>query len=349
MVKQFDTLAHLYTDLTPVKSERVRALLETSRENAFLSEQLFTLRYYQLNLKPEDLQLKKDAWLQARDFFKELEFKSLLKDFPEEPTSPEEKKTALSELYTFITVTTQEQLQELCHKITDAGACALDTETNSLSALQSELMGISVCVAEGTAYYIPVGHTTGEEQLDKKFVLDTLKPILENKSIKKYLHHAKYDFHVLAHAGIVVEGLAFDTLIAASLVTQDWQRIGLKYLSDYYFKESMLFFGDVVKKNGYKTFAQVPHRLATDYAAADAHQTFKLVPVLQKALTDYEQEDLYYTLELPLVSVLIAMEQEGIILDPAILNKLDIRVTEELIKVDRTLKGIIGEKFQILI
>ena len=113
-------------------------------------------------------------------------------------------------------------------------------------------------------------------------VFQFLKPFLEDPAIKKYLHHAKFDALMLSHAGIDFKGIAFDTMIAASLIVGDGQRIGLKYLSDYYLQEPMFTFGDMVKKNKYKDFSYVPLALATEYAAADAHQTMKFVPLFQK-------------------------------------------------------------------
>ena len=79
------------------------------------------------------------------------------------------------------------------------------------------------------------------------------------------------------------------------MVTEDWQRISLKYFSQFYLKEKMMTFGDVVTSNGYKTFAEVPLDLATEYAAADAHQTYKLVAVMEEELkTAYGEALLRY-------------------------------------------------------
>src|SRR5207245_1033199 len=110
-----------------------------------------------------------------------------------------------------------------------------------------ELVGISLCVQEGEAFYIPVGHKTDEPQLSKIEVIAVLKPILEDASIQKYLHHAKFDQLVLFNAGITLQGVTFDSYIAAVLVNQEWQRAGLKDLSVAHFNEPMLTFEDVVK------------------------------------------------------------------------------------------------------
>ncbi len=119
--------------------------------------------------------------------------------------SPEDK-IELFKKYSFKTVTTADQLHALCVQLKEAKAFAIDTETTGLRPLQDELVGISVCVHEGEAFYIPVGHKSGEQQLAKSDVVAALKPILESESIKKYLHHAKFDQLVLYSAGITMRG-----------------------------------------------------------------------------------------------------------------------------------------------
>ena len=139
-------------------------------------------------------------------------------------------------------------------------------------------------------------------------------------------------------------------MIAANLVTEDWQRIGLKYLSEYYFNEPMLSFQEVVKDNKYKNFSYVPLDLATRYAAADAHQTFRLKPLLEKELKEEKLLDMYETIEFPLMRVLYEMEIEGICLDTQLLADLGKKVDkelEELVKQIGDLVGMSMEEFNL--
>ncbi len=99
-------------------------------------------------------------------------------------------------------------------------------------------------------------------------------------------------------------GLRVIPLSGAHLVTDDGQRIGLKVLSQRYLQEKMIAFDEVVTARGYKKFTQVPIALGAPYAAADAHQTLALVPIMNQLLTSRGSEMLYETIELPLVSVL---------------------------------------------
>ena len=344
LVEQFDSLADLYENLDKVTSERTRMLLEQSRENAFLSEQLFILRFYDTYATKKSFAFSADNWVNAYPFFQKCEFTSLLKG-TEAAKAVERAPVTLHEKYRFVLVDTPELLNELCNEIKAKGHCALDTEGTGLNPLTSELVGISLCVQEGVSYYVPFGHKTGEKQIERELAFQLLRPVLEDPGIKKYLHHAKFDALMLLHAGIDLQGIDFDTMIAASLVVGDGQRIGLKSLSDYYFQEPMYSFDDMVRKNKYKNFAFVPIALATEYAAADAHQTMKLVPIFQKALKDLGLDTLFLDLEMALMRVLIDMEKTGIRLDSQVLTDIDLVVTRELDGLRIQIIDLIGHEF----
>src|SRR3990167_8258542 len=109
------------------------------------------------------------------------------------------------------------------------------------------MVGLSLCTEIGKSYYVPFGHKVEEEQLSFEDVSKELKPIFEDRNIKKYLHNAKFDKLVLHKSQIGLEGVALDTMVAAGLAAKDWQKIGLKALSERYFNEQMLTFDDIVK------------------------------------------------------------------------------------------------------
>ncbi|MCA9770324.1 DNA polymerase I [Candidatus Dependentiae bacterium] len=341
LVRQFDSLEHLYENLDKVKSKRAKNALSTSKKKAFLSRELFLLQYHPSELTQKDLDFDKNNWPKARSIFKELHFKSLLRELGEPKRSAEE---VLSQ-YDFRVITTQKELDDLCVLLERKKIFALDTETDGVMALQSTCVGISICMQEGTSYYIPFGHTVNEQQLKKEKVVAALKPILEDEQYKKYLHNAKFDVLVLHTLGIRLRGVVFDTMIAARLVVRDWQRLGLKNLSDHYFKESMLTFKEVVKDNKYKHFGQVPLKLATLYAAADAHQTFRLVAVLQKELKQERQQELYRSIEHPLIQILTDMEIEGISVDVDLLYALNKKVSNELRVIEEKINALVEQQY----
>ncbi|MBA3537630.1 MAG: DNA polymerase I, partial [Tatlockia sp.] len=353
LVQQFNSLEDLYAGINAVKSARIQELLINAKAEAFLSEQLFILRIYDTALTAQSCIFERNNWHKARAFFEKLEFKTLVKDIDSQSSDKLQSVSSVPTLplhgmYTFILVNTKELLNEVCNHIRTAKHCALDTEGDGLKPLEANLIGISVCVQEGVSYYIPFGHITDELQLSKTYVLEQLKPLFEDKCIAKYLHHAKFDALMLYHAGIELKGIVFDTMIAASLVVPEGQRIGLKYLSEYYFQEPMLFWNDVVKKNKYKDFSYVPLGIATEYAAADAHQTYKLYNLFMQEVHDRKLQDLLFHLEMPTMQVLYEMEKEGIFVDFAVLEQINTVVTHDLAVLRNAITDLLGESFATL-
>ena len=348
LVTQYDSLEDLYTRIETVTSKRLKSALEERKDDALLSQELFTLKYHAVTLKEQDLVFDKDNWSKARPLFEELYFTSLVKELPV-PIIQQQLfssfKTSKDRGYSFISITTESALDSLIERIKEKKIVAYDTETDSVVALQCNLVGISLCYEEKTAYYIPCGHATDEEQLDRDLLIKKLKPIFEHATIDKIAHHAKFDQLVLSQYGIHVKGTIFDTMIAASLVKEDWQKASLKELSEHYLSEPMLTFKEVVEDKKYKHFGYVPVRDAVEYAAADAHQTFKLYPLFKQLLEDKGLSRLYNEIEFPLIQVLTDMEEQGVYCDVDVLTKLNVTVVYQLEQIQRTILGIIDPKY----
>lgn len=347
LVTQFASLEDMYANLDKITKERTRTLLAQQKENAFLSERLFLLQYYPSGMSLDALAFDPQNWIAGKPFFQELDFKSLLKGLDttlQQTLVTAEEKIERLKKYSFKAITTSQQLHDLCFLLRDRQILAIDTETTGLSPLQDELVGISLCVHEGESFYVPIGHKTDEPQLSRAEVIAALKPILEDESIKKYLHHAKFDQLVLFNAGITLKGVAFDSYIAAVLVNQEWQRAGLKDLSVAHFNEPMLTFDDVVKANKFKDFSYVPIELATIYAAVDAHQTLRLKKVLEPELKELHLWSLYEKIELPLIQVLFEMEARGIYLDVSLLKKMSAEITIAIAFLEQEIVALSGEQ-----
>ncbi len=347
LVTQFKTLEDLYENISRVASQRVRTALETNKTNAFLSQDLFTLRTIPSNTSEQDIVFTESNWIKAQPFFERLQFTSLLKELSAgntqqtiTPFGP--LSTPLHEKYRFTPITTRQALIDLTARLAQAPMIALDTETDSLHPLQSTLVGLSLCMQEGEAFYLPLKHKTEQEQLSLSDVQEILGPLFADSERKKILHHAKFDQLVLQHAGLPLRGVAFDTMVAASLIVPDGQRVGLKALSQSYFDERMLTFSDVVEKNKYPKFTHVPVTLATQYAAADAHQTFKLWRVFAPHIKDSSLQTLYETIEHPLIEVLCAMETEGIACNAELLGHMDKELTKALSELDTEIHALTG-------
>lgn len=341
LAKQFASLEDLYNNLNKVEKHRTKKLLEEQKENAFLSYKLFFLNYRSFKLSKKESQYDKRDWAKAAEFFQRLNFKSLLKDI-EKKYGGKEYQTTIGHAapeqqdWECIIITQTKQLKALITQLKKHAFFGIDTETSGVLPLQDELVGISFAYDKKKAYYLPLGHPIDKQypQIDKQEALDLLKPIFESKTIKKTLHNSKFDELVLWNNGISMQGVSFDTIIAANLVKKEWQKINLKDLSLFYLKERMLKYKEVVGTK-YKTFAEVPIAKGSPYGAHDALQTLKLYECFS---TELEKEPtlkkLFENIEMPLYRVLMAMEKKGVLVNEEVLVDLGKIIEKDVKKIE---------------
>lgn len=343
LVQQFKDLEDVYNNLDKIEKKRTRTALEANKDNAFLSLKLFLLQYHKTDVCFEGLKFDFGYWANARSIFTELDFKSLLKELGE--SSQKNIETSQTKGYNYQCVTTEEQLDNLIAHIQEKKLFAYDTETDGVSAFAANMVGLSICVEEKTAYYIPCAHETGEQQLNRDLVVQKLRTVFEDAAIIKIAHHAKFDQSILYRYNLKVAGTTIDTMIAANLVKEEWHKNSLKFLSEHYLNEPMLTFANMVTDKKLQHFGQVSIKEATEYAAGDAHQTFRLWPILKDLLKKDEAEDLYYNLELPTMQILFEMESRGIFCDIQVLGELDAVVVKKLKEIKDIIFGLIGPDF----
>jgi DNA polymerase I len=251
-------------------------------------------------------------------------------------------------------IDSEEALRVLIKSLYDAGSFAFDTETTSEEPRHAALVGISLSMAPGEAYYIPVGHTQtvdGQEpgaQLPLQYVLDKLRPVLEAKAVRKYMHNAKYDMEILWHHGIRLDGLVFDTMLGAYLIEPGRRGLGLK---DQVFQRLNIVMTPISELIGTASkmisMAQVPIRKAADYAGADADMTLRLVEPLLEKLAQNGLMDLHNNIELPLISVLMQMEMYGVALDADFLREFGERLDEQLQAFEQAIYDSVGHRFNV--
>ena len=228
---------------------------------------------------------------------------------------------------------------------------AVDTETTSVDYMQAELVGISLCVEGGSGCYIPLTHNYEDavQQLNKADVLSTLKPILENPLIGKIGQNIKYDSHIFLGEGIQLQGLAHDTMLQSYVLNSTATRHNMDALAKFYLDLDTIHFEDVAGK-GVKqlTFDMIDIEKATDYAAEDADITFQLYECLDQHLQkEPALQNVYETIEMPLVEVLLKVEQNGVLIDQQILQKQATEVDELLKNIEASVFESADETFNL--
>lgn len=294
--------------------------LEEHRDLAFLSYKLATIKVdCELEETLEDLTIQPSNTAELAQFFTELEFKSWLEELGGEPTSTKEAKEAR-----YTTIYTKEALSEWLERLKKAKLFAFDTETTALDYMSAELVGVSFAVEPFEAAYVPVAHdyVGAPEQLEREWVLEQLKPILESPEIKKIGQNLKYDMSVLAPYGIKLQGIAYDTMLESYVLDSVASRHDMDTLARRYLNRPTLSFEEIAGKGAKQlTFNQIPLEQAGQYAAEDADITLQLhqaiwpqlekIPSLVKVFED---------IELPLLSVLSRMERNGCHIDVQMLR-----------------------------
>src|SRR5512143_2825368 len=300
LLEQYGTVENIYKHLDKVEPARAKAALEANRAMAFLSKDLVTIRTdVPLSVKWDDCSVHSYNRSKVEALFDELEFKTLRNRLPdggvkaegaaeagmapstrpaetkqismfgEEPVKVEAVKINRPSITQTTIIQDETALKALAAELKQAEAIAFDTETTSTDPLLATIVGLSLAIRAGEGYYIPIGHAAGQ-QLPLEQVVRSLKPIIENKTIAKVGHNAKFDLAVLHRIGIDARNVTFDTMLAAFLIEPGGQ-LGLKKLAMSQFKIEMTEILELIGK-GKKQISmdQVAIEDAAPYAAADA-------------------------------------------------------------------------------
>ena len=248
----------------------------------------------------------------------------------------------------YVLVESLEQLQDLLSQITRDHLLSIDTETTSVRASETELVGYSFAWEEGKAYYVPVKSREQDLQLDADAVRDAMKVVLEDPQIKKVGQNLKFDMVVLRNHGIRMQGLYFDTLVAHYLLQPGVRNHKLETLSQRYLNHKAGSFEELCGKGKKQiTIDQAPLDLVTHYAAEDADVVLRLVGKFESQIDEQELTSLLHDLELPLIEVLVEMESNGIRVDTELLHSMSARFAVRLETLRSDIHQVAGGEFNI--
>jgi len=238
----------------------------------------------------------------------------------------------------------------LIKKASKAKTIAIDTETTGLDYMDADLVGISISYEPGQAAYIPISHEDDSSpQLEMDYVLQELRPLLEDSNEKIIGQNIKFDKNILARYGINISSIKNDTMMMSYVLDASATRHNLDALSSYYLNYKTSTFEDVAGK-GVKqvTFDKVPIAEATHYAAEDADITLRLYEELVTKLEAVKSlKALNQEIEIPLIEVLSEMEQNGAILNSKILNAQSKDLENRIKKLEKSAYNLAGEEFNL--
>lgn len=352
LLQKFGSLDAIYEHLEDVVP-RFRSKLEAGRDSALLSRTLASIRTdVPVRLTLADCRVGRYAREEVAALFQTLEFRTLLARLPAAAQAgtqlglfAEPKPRAAPGNWHL--VGDEEELALVAEKISHAPILAIDTETTSTDPMRADLVGISVSVAEGEGYYLPLRHEGGPN-LDFESVKARLGPRLADPRLPKAGHNIKYDLNVLERAGLPVSKPAFDTMIAEWLCNPASRSFGLKDLGFIRLGVEMTPIESLIGKGAKQiTMDRVPALQAAPYAAADADVTLRLVAPLRKELEERSQTKLFEEIEMPLIPVLAAMERDGVQLDLPYLARLGVDFEAELRQIETQVHALIGRPFNI--
>lgn len=314
-----------------------------------------------LSYHPLDLQIQAHNLDELRTLYTELEFRNWLKELEaknkiapgiEPPSIP--KTTPLPEKEkneNYETILTQPHFEQWLARLKAAPLFAFDTETNSLDYMLAEIVGVSFAVKIGEAAYVPLMHDYmgAPTQLSREWVLERLKPILEDEKHAKVGHNLKYDLEVLANHGISLKGIQYDTMLESYVLDSTASRHNMDALAERYLEYKTVSFEDVAGK-GVKqlSFNQVPIESAAHYAAEDADITLRLHQALWSKLETLPgQKEVFETIEMPLVPVLAKMERIGVLIDVQVLFLHSQELGERLQTLEKEVHLLVGQSFNL--
>ena len=241
-------------------------------------------------------------------------------------------------------VDSPEDRKELAAMLAKHDIISFDTETTGIDANQAELVGISFCVKQGEAFYVP----TPPDQEETKAILEVFKPIFENPKIRMIGQNIKYDGLMMKWYGIEIQGLFYDTMIMHYLLEPSL-RHNMDYLAETYLKYQPVSIETLIGKKGknQKSMRDVPVEDVVAYACEDADVTLQLYEYLYPKLVEADLEKLYLTMEEPLVEVLIDLEYNGIRLNKSFLNDYSKVLTEQIAEAQDAIHKEAGVDFNI--
>ena len=355
LINEYKTLENLLKKASEIKQNKRRQTLIENKDKAIVSKKLVTLKK-DVPIKNEiiEFKLKNVDKKKLYDFLREMEFNRLLSSAIstygeigfEKDQKIEKSINQKINSKNYQLIENEKDIDKWLKEAEEKGEFAIDTETTSLDPHQADLVGISLSTKVGHACYIPLAHKS-KKNMNEKSIIKKIKPILEDKSIKKIGQNIKFDYIILFHRGIDMTSME-DTMLMSYVLDAGKNRHNMDTLSQIHLDHKTISYKDLVGTGKKQiNFSEVDLDLAKNYASEDADITFRLYQIFIKNLKSEKLLNIYEIFEKPLIKILAHMEICGIKVDNNFLKILSKKFEGKIQKLEKEIFKISKKEFNI--
>ena len=366
LIIEHKNLENIYQNIDEIKPAGVQTKLRNSKDDAFLSKTLVTLKKdMQIPFEIKDLEWHKiPEMLSKAPIFKDKGYHTVFDEWVKLyetlgiDTKNMRSKKSVALLETVQIIRSKKDFEKIQVDLKQVKEISVDVETNGTSIVSSDLVGVSLAYLKAKklySAYIPAVFDKNNElnfdyqkTLSGKEAISLLKPVLENKGITKVGQNIKFDRAILARHGIEVKNLVHDTMVYSYILNPNRRRHGLDELSEAYLGHTTTTYKELTgtgKKQ--KALVSLPLEPLARYAAEDAEVTLMIKQILYDDLKKAKLEKLYTEIDLPLIDILEDLELNGISIDHAYLKQLSQAYEKRKLEYQTKIYELAGEEFNI--
>ena len=342
LIEEFGSVEGVLQNIDKVRNPKTRESLRSFADQARMSHSLAKIKTdadFDIDLESARYSGPDNEVLQP--LFKEFEFSSLLQEL-------KIKDESIKGQYGLIL--TEAELAALIERLGNVKEFAFDIVASMDVPMLADIVGISICMSPAEAFYIPLSHAYMgvPQQLNSGDVLKGLTPFLSSQGIKTHGHDLKNTVIILARGGADLQGLGCDTMVAPYILNPAKHNFELADVVRDHLGRQITHPKDLIGSGAKAVpFSVIPVEKVRDYACRRADAILGLAATLHEKIVEDGFKDLYYEVEMPLISVLAVMEKKGVLVDTKLLTAMSREIEQLMSLTEEKIYQLAGEKFNI--
>ncbi|MDA0055650.1 DNA polymerase I [Brachyspira hyodysenteriae] len=368
LLEEYKSLDGIYENIDSIKGKIQEKLLE-SKDMAYMSYKLATIErnIEGFNLDYNEIASSKINIDEVNKILDELELKQIrdkinsyiygsskkedkVKISNDKINKDNDSKTeeapilsAKDNKSSYYLIENETELENLLKDINSKKLVCIDFETTGLDTFKDTIIGISFAIKSNEAFYLDL---SGRTKIDKDKCMNLVFDTLEKEDIKVIGHNLKYEYKMMRAIGKSIGNMYFDTMVAAYLINPTRGRYNMDDLAIAYLSYNTIKYADLTD-NAKKTLLDAPLKDVVEYACEDADVTFRFYECFAPLLKTHNLEDLFFNIEMPLVSVLADMEFDGVYISSERMKALSDEYSSLLEKTKEKIYKEAGEEFNL--